>query len=280
MKIWAHTLVRNEEKYIWFAVMSIIDYVDKILIWDTGSEDSTPNVIKQIIKRKKDKVDFQELGAVNIHEFTKVRQKMLEKTTSDWFIVLDGDEVWWDVGISNLTRLIHSSADKLETVVNKYYSLAGDIFHYQEEKAGRYKIGSLSGHINIRATKRVIPGLHFEKPHGKLGLFDVDKRLIQERSSEKRAFQQTPAYLHFTNLQRSSKELDRKVPKRKSKFKHDLGIPFPKDFYYPEVFFKDKPKIVPNPWQKRSKSYNLKSSTLAPAKKIKRRIGFLNKSGY
>ena len=50
MKIWANTLVRNEERYIWFAAMSVIEHVDKILIWDTGSDDATVMIIKEIKK--------------------------------------------------------------------------------------------------------------------------------------------------------------------------------------------------------------------------------------
>ena len=50
MKVWAHTLVKNEERYIWYAVMSVIDWVDKILIWDTGSTDKTVEIIKEIEK--------------------------------------------------------------------------------------------------------------------------------------------------------------------------------------------------------------------------------------
>ncbi len=50
--IWAHTLVRNEENFIWFAINSIIDYVDKILIYDLGSTDKTIEIIKTINNQK------------------------------------------------------------------------------------------------------------------------------------------------------------------------------------------------------------------------------------
>ena len=33
--ICVHTLVKNEEKYLWFSVMSVINYVDKILMGKT-----------------------------------------------------------------------------------------------------------------------------------------------------------------------------------------------------------------------------------------------------
>jgi hypothetical protein len=38
MKIWAHVVCQNEENYIWFALMSVVSHVDKIIVRDTGSE--------------------------------------------------------------------------------------------------------------------------------------------------------------------------------------------------------------------------------------------------
>lgn len=279
MKIWSHTLVRNEERYIWYAVASVIDWVDKALIWDTGSTDKTVRIIKEIKKIYPDKVSFRKLGPVNPEEFTDVRQKMLDETKSDWFILVDGDEVWWEGSIKKLTKTIRKKGGKLETIVTPSYLLVGDIYHYQEEKAGRYEIDGRRGHLNIRAMNRRIPGLHLEKPHGTQGFFDKDSTLIQERPKEFRKFLNV-YHLHFTHLPRSSTlELDKKVPKRAMKLKYELGIPFPKDFYYPEVFFKPKPDIVPSPWQKMDLGYIFKASLLTLPRKMKRRL-IKGGSGY
>src|SRR3989344_3752116 len=104
MKIWAHTLVKNEERYIWYAVMSVIDYVDRILIWDTGSTDKTFEIVEEIKKLYPDKVDFREVGNVDINQFTIIRNKMLDRTNSDWFMILDGAEVWWKGSISEIVK--------------------------------------------------------------------------------------------------------------------------------------------------------------------------------
>ena len=50
--IWVNSLIFNEDKYIWFAVKSVIDYVDKILIWDSGSTDRTEEVVKILSEGK------------------------------------------------------------------------------------------------------------------------------------------------------------------------------------------------------------------------------------
>jgi len=277
--IWVHTLVRDEERYLWYAVMSVIEHVDKILIWDTGSSDKTVAIIKKLQKKYPRKVEFKETGEVDIDKFTSVRQQMLDETKSDWVLILDGDEVWWDDSIRKMVDVIQKQGDKLETIVNPYYNIVGDIYHYQEKKAGRYKIDGKVGHYTIRAMNRKIPGLHLEKPHGTQGFFDDKGKLIQKRSREKRKFINT-SFMHFTHMIRSSTlEKDRTVPKREIKQKVEIGNMFSLDFYYPEVFFRPKPDIVPPPWSRMDEGYYVKALIQTPLRKLKRRI-WQGKIGY
>lgn len=270
--IWVHTLVKNEERYLWFAVMSVVDFVDKVLLWDTGSSDKTLEIIDEMRKIKGDKIDFKSVGNVSPEEFTKARQSMLDQTKGDWFMIVDGDEVWWEESIKQVVEIIQKEGDKLETIVSPYYNVIGDIYHYQEEAAGRYQIGDKKGHINVRVMNRKIPGLHFEKPHGQQGLYDKDGILIQERPSKNRKFIDAP-YMHFTNMIRSSSlEMDQRVPKRGLKFKYEIGCRFPQDFKYPEVFCQQAPKIVPSPWQKMPATFFMKAAVETILKKAKRRL--------
>jgi glycosyltransferase involved in cell wall biosynthesis len=279
MKIWVHTLVRNEERYLWFAVASVVNHVDKVLLWDTGSTDNTVKIVYELKKKFGEKIDFKEVGEVDKNKFTEVRQKMLEVTKSDWFMILDGDEVWWSQEISRAVGFIKKHKDEYEMLVNRNYNVVGDIFHFQEEIAGRYLIDEESGHLNIRLVNRNIPGLHFERPHGKQGLYDGKMKLIQKRTHKKRKHLGY-GYLHFTNMTRSkNQEWDLRVMKRDIKTKYELGSSFEKDFYYPEVFFEPRPLIVNSPWFLRSKKYLLKAYLQTPIKYIKRRL-FVGKSGY
>lgn len=178
--IWAHTIVKNEERFIWYSVMSVINHVDKILIWDTGS-----------------------------------------------------------------TKTIEKHGNEIESIVVPTYNLVEDIYHYQEEAAGRYNLAGRRGHLSLRAVNTKIPGLHSEKPHGTWGWVDGQGRMIQDRDPRKIKFCKAP-YLHATHLPRASERAAEEfVPK---------GIPFPPDFYYPEVFFRPRPKTVPSPWVKKGKS--------------------------
>jgi len=280
MQIWAHTLVKNEGRYLWFAVESVINYVERLLLWDTGSTDSTRDIIKILKKKHAGKIETASFGDVTPEQYTMLRQEMLHKTKSDWFIIVDGDEVWWDEGIENTSNLIRNEGNEYETIVSNYYNVVGDIFHFQEDAAGMYKIDESRGHINIRAINKSIPGLYTAKPHGQHGYFDDKNNLIQNRTSSRRYHLNQKAYLHFTHVARStSSDKDLLVPKRKMKLKYDLGISFPRDFFYPQVFFRGYPEIVPSPWNNRDKVFFTKSIIQTPLRKIKRRI-IRNKVGY
>lgn len=267
-KITGHCLVRNEEHWTWFAIMSVIDHLDRLLVYDTGSTDATLEIIKTIENKK---LSFEKKGPITPQEFPQVRQEMLEKTDSDWVFLLDGDEVWPQWAIKKVVKAMNES-EGVESIVVKTKNLVGDIYHYQEEAAGRYQIHGRRGHYNLRAFRKDIPGLHAAMPHGKQGYFDGSGKLIQARSREKIAILDDVYYLHLTHLSRSSK--DAEVPLRKKKFKYELGKAFPKDFSYPEVFYLEPPANVPSPWSRRAKGYFLRAAIQTPFKKLKRRLSF------
>lgn len=274
----AHTIVKNEERFLWFAVTSVVEFVDKILIWDTGSTDKTVEITDLLKKKYPKKIEFREYGVVDPETFTRARQEMLDNTNSDWFMILDGDEVWWEDSIRNVVNYIQEGGDDLESIVSPYYNTVGDIYHHQHRSAANYTIDGVVDFINIRFINRKIPGLHFEKPHGQQGLYDENGTLIQNRPKKNRKFVDFP-YMHFSNIIRSrSRKHDLKVPKRDIKLKYDLGISFPKDFKYPEVFYLTAPEIVPNIWRRRSAQYILRSLALMPLKAVRRRL--IKKVGY
>lgn len=282
--ITAHCLVKNEARFIWYSVMSVINHVDKVLLWDTGSTDGTLGIINAIRKTRngKRKVDFREVGEVTPVNFAKVRQEMLDATDTDWFIVVDGDEIWWEDSIKKVVQVVTDSTGRagIESIVVPTINLVGDIFHYQEEAAGQYRLTGKKGHYNLRAANRKIPGLHSERPHGTWGWVDGEGRMIQDRDSRKIVFVNAP-YLHATHIARAATRIkERDVPKRAKKLKYELGVGFPRDFYYPEVFFRPRSEIVPSPWIKRSLSYTARAALETPLKKIKRRIFKETKAGY
>jgi glycosyltransferase involved in cell wall biosynthesis len=272
MKIWAHTLVKNEAKWLWYAVTSVVDYLDKILLWDTGSTDGTLEVIEDLCSRYGSKIDFREYGPVDAETYTVARKEMLEQTESDWFLMLDGDEIWFEDSIQKVISEVKTNGNKLESVIVPTINLVGDIFHYQEASAGKYKIAGKEGHLSLKAINMRIPGLQIIGPHGQMGWADGERKMIQDRDPKKIKYLDAP-FFHTTHLQRSGiKEKDAEVVKRKMKLKHEIGIEFPKDYMFPEAFFVPRPDFILSPWQVMSPEFKLRASIETPLRKVKRRI--------
>lgn len=75
--ITVHTLVKNEEKWIWFSIMSVINFVDKLIIFDTGSTDNTVRIINEILKNEEyaNKILFEEKGSISSDKFSLLDRK-------------------------------------------------------------------------------------------------------------------------------------------------------------------------------------------------------------
>ncbi len=265
----AHVLVKNEENFIWYSIISAIDYIDEIMIWDTGSKDATKEIVNELVGKYPRKIKYRDVGEADENKYSLIRQEMLDATKSDWVFVLDGDEIYFESSIRQITEEINRNGSKIETIVVPTINLVGDIFHYQEEKAGQYQFGKRKGHYNLRFINRNIPGLHISSPYGKEGFFDDEDKPIQDRDEGKMKFIDAP-YIHTTHLARSSK--DSEVMQRNKKRKHEIGIEFPKDFYYPESFFMVRSEIIPNIWKKMDFKFKLRAYLEMPLRKAKRRL--------
>jgi len=279
MKIWGHTLFKNEERWLWYSVTSVIDYLDKLLLWDTGSTDNSFKIAEDLVKKYPGKIELKEYGEITPQVFPQVRQEMLEETNADWFLVVDADEIWPKASISSVIEEITYRGNIIESIVVPTINLVGDVFHYQPQSAGRYRLGGRVGHYNLRGINRNIPGLHAQNPHGTMGWADENNQMIQERGSGKVSFVDAP-YLHTTFLPRGDKRADDlKVPKRANKLKFEIGDDIPKDFFYPEVMFIPHPKYVTSPWHGTDYKFKLRALVETPLRKVKRRI-INGKVGY
>ena len=89
--ITVHMIVKNEDRFIWYAIQSVVDFVDKLIIYDTGSSDKTLSIIKSI---KNKKIHLSEKQISNKHDISLLRQKQLEETDTDWIWIVDGDEIY------------------------------------------------------------------------------------------------------------------------------------------------------------------------------------------
>lgn len=99
MKISLCMIVKNEEKNLAKCLDSVKDFIDEIVIIDTGSIDKT----KEIAKRYTNRVyDF-----VWCNDFAKARNFSLSKASNDWVLVLDADEFVTRFNKKTIEQFIH-----------------------------------------------------------------------------------------------------------------------------------------------------------------------------
>lgn len=275
----AHCLVKNEARFIWYSLNSVVKWVDRLRIIDTGSTDNTVAIIKKFIRNYENppKIIFEQYSSKDKFDEKEYRDQMLSADIKsgdiDWFLIVDGDEIWWNKSIEEVIKTIKKEGDKIESIIVPVRNLVGDMYHYQEEVAGKYQFENLPrGHYNLRAFSKNIPGLYSKGEYGVFGWYDKDNKTIQERGSSKVRFIDLP-YIHTTHLRRSNLRLsDWEVIQRKKKYKYEIGISFPRDFYYPEVLFRKKPDDLEDIWQRTNINYKFRALIETPFKLIKRRL--------
>lgn len=151
-------IVRNEEKNLERCLKSVKDYVDEIIVVDTGSTDQTP----QIAKKYGAKVFSHEWKK----SFAEARNQSLSYARGKWILVLDADEELPPATGSSLHRLAGTRNVEAYTftIVSPSSTAAG---------AGQHK------NINIRMFKNK-PGYKFEG-----ALHEQIKPSILRENSEK-----------------------------------------------------------------------------------------------
>jgi len=87
--------IKNEEKYIHRVLSHVSEYVDSIAILDDASTDLTLEIVKSFPKVKKLYVNQPNIGR---HEGRdrNILFKLAKELNPDWFICLDGDEIFED----------------------------------------------------------------------------------------------------------------------------------------------------------------------------------------
>lgn len=132
MRLTAHCIVKNEERFCGYAIRSLIDHVDQVLVFDTGSTDGTVEVLKKLQREYPDKIVLEEKGEADKKRHTALRNEMIERTKTEWFVVLDGDEVWTQRGIEEIQEEIQEG---IQCLIVPFYLCVGDIVHASQKGA-------------------------------------------------------------------------------------------------------------------------------------------------
>jgi len=245
-----HVVAKNEEKWIWYALKSVLDVADRILVYDTGSTDDTIKIIKSINDKK---IELTEIGNVTPDEFTKLRQSQIDETKSNWIFVCDADEIWSKDALNGVIERIKAAPENIIAGFVKYFEFVKDIHHYymgHEQIIFPLNEKKTYGWYAIRFIK-MIPGLYCGNPYGAEGYFTANGNELQRNGFNNYLWCEDTYYFHARNLLRSSNEAkDKEVMQRVEK-RHYMKIGKIPPVYrgvkitYPEVFFDDtRPEFV------------------------------------
>lgn len=261
ISITTHTIVKNEENWIWYSLLSVKDLVSEMLVFDDKSSDKTLEIIKTI-KDKKIKVTTGDLRSPS--DLTAKRNEMLNKTRTDWFLLLDGDEVWDRDCFGKLLDFLEDCDEKIYGVVVNIRNCIGDIYHYLPENAGNYQLLGRKGHLTIRAYRK-LPGFSWVGNYPLEAYVDYNGVPI---SDQPKCLKYLDVYYwHMTHLSRTSVNSSRKHSQIS---KYETGLKVVVDF--PEVFNRKTPILDFDPLKHRGLKYEVKAALITPLKELRRRF--------
>lgn len=263
VELTAHMLVKNEENWIWYAIESVLSYVDKILIFDTGSTDQTARIIRSI---NSNKIIFEEKGNTDRSGLVNLRNEMVEKTKTDWFLQVDGDEVWPSSALKEVVETISKSSEEIWGLVVRTRNCVFDVWHYQPESAGKYEFLGRKGHLTVRAYRK-LSGYSWQGEYPLEAYCNQGGVAINMKDNNLQFVD--VAYWHLTHLTRSSKPKD--VIDRIKKHKLEVGIKAKKE-ELPEVFFANRPPGIPSPFIKLPLIKMAGAVVLTPLRFLKRKL--------
>lgn len=250
-----HMIVKNEENWVWFAIQSVLPWVKKIIIYDTGSTDATVDIIRTI---ESEKIVFEKRGQVTPKTLVDLRNEQIANTATRWFLLVDGDEIWTNKSSTELQTLLHKPSQNLSAVVTPTIVPVGDIYHRMAESTGKYQLLDKVGNFNIRAYRRR-NGYSWEGIYPFESYADTLGKPVQQKPEEL-SLMQNP-YWHMTHMRRSQLDMHRKR-------KLEIGKPNMVDV--PEIFLITRPSIVPSPWQYFNTHEQMTALVLTPLLKLKR----------
>ncbi len=230
MSLTVHCIIKNEEKYIWYALKSVVDFADTILVFDTGSTDSTVSIIAELQKTHSN-IYFEQKGEVDQKKHTELRQEMIEKTITDWFMILDGDEIWKKSAMEEAVMAMKSG--KYQCLIAPFYLCVGDLYH--TSKKGMYTLNGVVAHATPRFFKNT-PGLSWKGEYNEDAIYTKEEKKVFEES---KTCVLKEKFWHVTHLKRSEKDDDEYSSGSNRKLKRRLtytciGVEIPESI--PEVF--------------------------------------------
>ena len=170
-----HTVCKDEP-FIYYAVKSVYDYADKILLYDTGTTDKIAlKGIERLLKEDKEKKIIFKLYAIDKNEQSvvisdkatfpnakfgvgQIRQIMIDDTDTEYFMTVDGDEIFYKETMERIINEIIPNAPE-----DKYQFGLPHIWFYDIRKLCKFG-GTISGRL-LKTNKVKMTGSYPEEYH-------------------------------------------------------------------------------------------------------------------
>ena len=162
-------IVKNEESCIADCLNSVKDFVDEMVIIDTGSKDSTVSICKAMGAR----VEYLPWPG----DFAPARNFALSHAKGDWILVLDADE-----------KLIPECIPSLKSLISTENNILINLL--------RYEYGSLmSPYSNVSRLFRRHPNAYWSRPYHSI-IDDSLRKIMAEENKWKIVDCIEPALIH------------------------------------------------------------------------------------
>lgn len=211
-------LVKNDLYWVGYALECIRGYFDRVVIYDIDSQDGTRDVLsyyEKIFKGDGTKVILELFPDAEPRLQVMARNSMIAEAWTDYYMILDGDELWPKSSLDNLSAEFAGfvQSKKMYGIVNRTEVCSDLISAYSPEK--------FISHHRLYDRRAVWTSKH----PGEVA------RYPQHKGNEFKLSEQVEVF-HFHNALRSPLEAD--VPsrlKRKSQATYHPGLQGPIDLF-------------------------------------------------
>ena len=204
-----HMMVRNEERFIRTALEAVLPIAKEIIVFDTGSTDDTVKIVGGI-KSKKIRLFLK--GPVSPSALVGLRNEMAEMTKTEWFFVVDGDEIFFIKGQKKALAVLMGLPKSIARVEVTIRDFVNDCHLVARDR--------LSGKLWRSKTIRFFGNYPFEYGAPR----DFPEKDFSEFSSN--ALKEEVICFHMGFFQRSFRDTDVGVGR------HWRKMPFPVLFYF------------------------------------------------
>lgn len=197
-------LVMNEENWLAYVLGAVQGRFDRYVIYDIGSQDRTWEILQSFINSEKKSADifYRKLPFIDPLIQGIFRNSMIAEARSEWYFILDGDEVYSQPGLDAL-------ADEMANMKKQY-----------EEHGKTYGI---IRRVEVMTDLKTAYGQNLDLKHHRVyhrdmiwtGTHPGEIPFVEQKKRNEHWFSKDIICYHFHNCKRS--RLDEDVPKRISR---------------------------------------------------------------